>query len=315
MPVTALLFALATAELDPVERRIVAAIEARQPQALALLERTVEVNSGTMNFAGVRAVGEIFAAELEELGFATRWIDGAPFERAGHLVAARPGGGARVLLIGHLDTVFEADSPFQRFELLDEDRARGPAVTDMKGGIVVMLEALRALAATDVLDDLDLRVVLTGDEEQTGRPLAAAREALREAAAGVEVALGFEDGDGDPRTAVVARRGSTSWQLRVTGLPAHSSQIFTERVGAGAVFETARILAAFYRELAVEKDLTFSPGVIVGGTEVEFDPELGSGTAFGKTNVVAQIGRAQSLYHLSISCFSTFLQHILYLLF
>ena len=93
-----------------------AAVDAANPQALALLERVVNVNSGSMNLAGVRAVGEASAGELEKLGFATRWVDGAAFGRAGHLIAERHGSGPRVLLIGHLDTVFEPDSPFQRFE-------------------------------------------------------------------------------------------------------------------------------------------------------------------------------------------------------
>src|SRR5688572_27173134 len=102
------------------ERAMVAAIDASNDRALALLERVVNINSGTMNFAGVREVGAIFRTELDALGFKTEWVDGTPFGRAGHLVAehaAQQGGtGPRFLLIGHLDTVFERDSPFQKFE-------------------------------------------------------------------------------------------------------------------------------------------------------------------------------------------------------
>jgi glutamate carboxypeptidase len=85
----------------------------------------------------------------------------------------------------------------------------------------------------------------------------------------------------------VARRGDTSWTLRATGTAAHSSQIFREDVGAGAIYEAARILDGFYRQMAGEKYLTFSPGVIVGGTSVEYDPSENRGSAFGKDNVVA----------------------------
>ena len=283
------LFAAAPAagELTAVERRIVAHAAAHEDEALALLERAVDVNSGTLNLAGVREVGRLFAEALAALGFETRWVDGAAFERAGHLVAERRGDGPRVLLIGHLDTVFELDSPFQRWQRLSPGEARGPGATDMKGGNVVMVQALAALSAAGVLDELDVAVVLTGDEEKSGRPLGLARAALRAAAAGADYAIGFEDGDGDPRTAVVARRGSSRWELTVTGVPAHSSQVFTPEVGAGAIYETARILAAFYERLATEPDLTFNPGVIVGGTEVDFDPTQGRGGAFGKDNVVA----------------------------
>lgn len=291
LAVTFLLAVPALAELDPIEARLVAEVGAGNGAALELLERAVEINSGTMNFAGVREVGELFAGELEALGFATEWVDGAPFERAGHLVARRAGSGPAILLIGHLDTVFELDSPFQRFERLSESEAAGPGITDMKGGNVVMVYALRALAEVGVLDDLDLRVVLTGDEEKSGRPLSAARAALRTAAGGAAYALGFEDGDSDPATAVISRRGSTSWRLRTTGVPAHSSQIFTAEIGAGAIYEAARILSAFYEQLSIVPDLTFNPGVITGGTEATLDSSRKRGTAFGKDNVVAQSAR------------------------
>lgn len=270
------------------ERQLVEYVNAHNGEALALLRRSVDINSGTLNFDGVREVGRLYEAELGSLGFATRWVDGEAFERAGHLVAERPGSGPHVLLIGHLDTVFERDSPFQRFEELGLDRARGPGTTDMKGGNVVLVHALEALAAAGVLDDLRLTVVLTGDEEKAGRPLALSRQVLLEAAESADVAIGFEDGDGDPETAVIARRGSTSWELRVTGIPAHSSQIFREDIGAGAIYEIARIVSQFYERLSDEPKLTFSPGVLLGGTQVDFDSAQGRGTAFGKNNVVAE---------------------------
>jgi glutamate carboxypeptidase len=280
----------ATRTLDRVEARLVAHVDAHVAEARALLERVVNVNSGTQNHAGVREVGRIFEGELAALGFTTTWADGAPFGRAGHLIAERPGKGPHVLLIGHLDTVFEVDSPFQRFELLPGDRARGPGIIDMKGGDVILVQALAALRAARALDRLWVTVVLTGDEEDSGTPLAQARRDLLAAASGVDVALGFEDGDGDPRHAVVARRGSVDWRLETSGTPAHSSQIFQPEVGAGAAYEAARILNGFYTELAGEPNLTFSPGLLVGGTTAELAADLVHGSASGKANVVA--GRA-----------------------
>lgn len=282
-------------QADPavVETRLAEHVEAHQAEALQLLEQVVEVNSGTLNLDGVRRVGEIFGEAYRELGFAVRWVDGAEFDRAGHLVAEWPadgGGGERphLLLIGHLDTVFEADSPFQSFERVSATAARGPGVIDMKGGDVVMLYALRALAAAGALDQLRVTVVLTGDEEKPGRPLSLARQALVAAAESADAAIGFEDGDGDPATAVIARRGSSSWRLTTTGVPAHSSWIFRDEIGAGAIYEASRILYRFYEELRAEPDLTFNPGVILGGTDVELDREQGRGSAFGKSNVVAE---------------------------
>ena len=160
------------------ERRLVDYVDAHAGDALALLERVVNINSGTQNFDGVREVGRIFSAELESLGFSTRWVDGAAFHRAGHLVAEHRGSGPRILLIGHLDTVFEKDSPFQKFERIDERSGRGPGIIDMKGGDVVMVSALKALHAAGALEAMNLAVVLTGDEEDSGRPLMLARQAL-----------------------------------------------------------------------------------------------------------------------------------------
>jgi glutamate carboxypeptidase len=269
------------------EHALLAYIDAHTDDALALLERVVNVNSGTMNFEGVRAVGDLFRAEFNELGFSTRWIDGAPFGRAGHLVADHPGPGPRILLIGHLDTVFERDSPFQRFERIDDRSARGPGIIDMKGGDVVMVQALKALNSIGALRSMNVVAVLTGDEELTGEPLSVARAALVEAARGADIAIGFEDGPGDPKTAVIARRGTTGWRLRVGGKTAHSSQVFREDIGPGAIYEAARILTEFREKLAGEEHLTFNPGVILGGTSVEFDAAQSRGAAFGKENVVA----------------------------
>ena len=276
------------ARVTPEEQTIVAAVDAGNPAALALLECVVNINSGTMNFAGVREVGKVFQSELDALGFATRWVDGAAFKRAGHLVAERRGKGPRVLLIGHLDTVFEPDSPFQRFERIDDKTARGPGIIDMKGGNVVMVQALKSLKAAGTLDNLQVTVVLTGDEELTGEPLSAAREALIAAARKADIAIGFEDGPGDPKTAVIARRGTAGWQLRVKAKPAHSSQVFHKDIGAGAIYEAARILQSFREQLGGEEYLTFNPGVILGGTSVDFDAANARGTAFGKENVIAQ---------------------------
>ena len=273
--------------LSATERRIAAAVDQRNTQALALLERVVNINSGTMNFEGVRKVGDAFKAELDALGFSTRWVDGAGFKRAGHLVAERNGRGQRLLLIGHLDTVFEPRSPFQKFERLSDSTARGPGIIDMKGGDVIIVEALRALKTAGLLDGLSITVVMHGDEEDAGAPLAAARATLTEAAKRSQVALGFEDGSGDPKTAVISRRSAGSWTLRTTGTPGHSSQIFRDDIGAGALFEAARILQGFREKLGGQQYLTFNPGVVLGGSEVKFDTAQGGGTAFGKTNVVA----------------------------
>ena len=276
------------AGLTPLERRIVASVDRHAPASLALLERAVDINSGTSNHDGVREVGRLFSAQLDALGFATRWVDGAAWGRAGHVIAERGRSGPKVVLVGHLDTVFEPDSPFQRFQRLDDSTVAGPGVIDMKGGDVILLLALAALRETGSLDRLHVVVVMTGDEENPGRPLEAARADLIGAARGALAAIGFEDGDGDPRHVIVSRRGSSGWTLSVHGTPAHSSQVFSSDVGIGAIYEAARILERFRDSLAVEPYLTFNPGLIVGGTAITHEPSASRGTAFGKSNVVAE---------------------------
>ena len=281
------LLAQSATALSVDERAVVRYVDADNARTLGLLQRIVDINSGTMNFAGVRRVADVLRAELDSLGFTTRWVEGAPFRRAGHLVAEHPGSGPKLLLIGHLDTVFEPSSPFQRFERLDDSTARGPGVIDMKGGDVIIVAALRALKQAGVLPRLNVTIVYHGDEEDAGAPLTEARRTLLEAAKGASAAIGFEDGPGDPHLAVISRRGDESWTLRTTGTPAHSSQIFQKEVGAGAVYEATRVLSEFYKQLSGERYLTFNPGLALGGTAVKLDSTAIAGSAEGKSNVVA----------------------------
>ena len=278
----------AAAALSPAERAVARAVESHNAEALALLERIVNINSGTMNFAGVRRVADAMRPQLDTLGFTTRWEDGAAFKRAGHLIAEHPGPGPKLLLIGHLDTVFEPSNPFQRFERLDDTTARGPGIIDMKGGDVIIVFALRALKDAGLLANMNIVVVLDGDEEDAGKPHDAARRALVDAAKGASAAIGFEDGAGDPHTAVISRRGATTWTLSTTGKAGHASQIFHDDIGAGAVFESARILDEFYQKLSSEQYLAFNPGLVIGGTTVTVDSTRSNGSASGKTNVIAQ---------------------------
>ena len=287
-------------DLTAEERRLVQVTEDRFEPALELLRTAVDINSGSLNLNGVRTVGELFAQQFEGLGFATEWIDMAEVGRSGHLVAKRPAqreGAFEVLFIGHLDTVFEPDSPFQSFQFVDDEGnpsasptrwGKGPGTTDMKGGNVIMLEVVRALDSVGVGREVGITAVLIGDEERSGKPLSISRRDLRAAAEGVDFAFGFEDGDGDPATAVISRRGAASWTLEVTGTPAHSSQVFQPAYGAGAIFEAARILNAFYEELSTVENLTFNPGNILGGTDVAYDAQQAKGSAFGKNNVIAE---------------------------
>lgn len=277
------------AELDSAEREMTEWVDANLENAISLLEETVNIGSGTMNHAGVRKVGVVMRRELDALGLDTEWIEMPPdMERAGHLFASNKGNpGPKILMIGHLDTVFEADDEFQAF-VREGNLGRGPGIEDMKSGNVVIIYALRALREIGALDDFSVVVAYTGDEEKSGKPLAIARKELIEAGQWADIALGFEsaisDEEGD--WATISRRSSSGWTLTVSGKQAHSSGIFSEADGAGAIFEAARILHAFYEEVRGEEYLTFNAGNIQGGTDVAYDPSQNRGTTFGKTNVI-----------------------------
>jgi glutamate carboxypeptidase len=289
---TLLLFAAcstpALAEFTSEEQRMLDWIDAHAEDANALLEETVNISSGTMNHKGVQDVGAVMRRELDALGLETEWIEMPPeVNRAGHLFGRKDGSGKKFLMIGHLDTVFEADDAFQSY-VRDGDVAQGPGVDDMKSGNVVIVYALRALQEIGALDDLAVVVSYTGDEEKAGQPLSISRRDLVEAGHWADISLGFESAVhyDDTDWATTSRRSSSSWTLETTGKQAHSSGVFSEGTGAGAVYELSRILNTFYEELRDEEFLTFNAANIQGGTDVEYDEQLNRGSSFGKTNIV-----------------------------
>lgn len=281
--------------LSTQERQIAAAAESGKEDAVALLAKLVEQNSGTYDFAGVKAVADLLAPEFEKLGFQTQWKPMAAAGRAGHLVAVHRGNGKgkRILLIGHLDTVFEADDPFTGFRR-EGDKAIGPGVGDDKGGDVVMLAALRAMQAAGALRDADIEVVLTGDEEDVGSPVSIARADLIAAGKRADVALDFENLSHQHGRDMgsIARRSSNTWVLTASGESGHSSGIFSDELGDGAIFELARIIAAFRTELP-EPNLTFNVGLVGGGQTAAFDAGKTHLTASGKDNIVPPIALAR----------------------
>lgn len=295
--VAAALLAVAPAQaaLSSAEKRMIATVDAEQERSIALLERLVNQNSGSMNIEGVTKVGAMMRPELEALGFKVVWKPLPETKRAGHLIATHEGkpGAKRLLLIGHLDTVFEADSPFQRFERKGNDGI-GPGAGDDKGGMVVMVAALRAMQAAGTLKDANIEIHLTGDEERTGDPIEVARGDLIAAGKRADAALDFEglSQEGGLDMGSIARRSSNSWELRATGKSGHSSGIFRPNVGDGAIYEMARIIAAFRTELP-EPNLTFNVGLITGGATATLDADAVRATATGKTNIIPAIAIAR----------------------
>lgn len=269
-----------TQTLNPDEKKIVEYIDKNLDASIEMIRKTVDVDSPTEDIAGVKNVGAMLQKELESIGLTTRWIDmPAEHKRAGHLIAETKGKkGKRILLLGHLDTVLKGEK-FRR----EGNTVYGTGVGDMKGGNVVAIYALKALHAAGVLKDTQIIVMFTGDEENSCDPVEICRGDMIAAAKRSDLALSFEGTIGN--TATVGRRGSSGWRLEIEAKTGHSSQVFREAMGYGAIYEASRILNEFRTQLGGEQYLTFNPGMIVGGTTADSTNAIGSAT--GKNNVVA----------------------------
>jgi glutamate carboxypeptidase len=269
------------------EKKIVASVKSHHEESVALLEKLVNVNSGTLNTAGVTRIADMLRPQFETLGLNVTWTPMSQIGRAGELVATHHGGsGKKILMIAHLDTVFEPDSPFQTFKR-SGDVAEGPGVNDIKGGVVVILDALRALKDAGLLQRANVTVFLSGDEEKPGQPLATARRDLIAAGKASDLALDFEamSRKDDKDTIHIGRRSASSWRLSATGASGHSSGVGKEG-GYGAVYEVARIVDEFRTQLA-EPHLTYNTSLIAGGTAAEINGQATQASVTGKDNIIA----------------------------
>ena len=278
--------------LSKPQAEILRAVDDEAPAAISLLEKLVNINSGTFNPAGVAEVGKVMETELQALGFQTRRLPMDSVKRGPSLIAERKGTrGKKILLNGHMDTVFELSGPFQKW-IRDGDHATGPGTSDMKGGLVVMLSALKALQRVGALDNASIGVFLTGDEENPGDPHTVSRQEFIEAAKRSDAFLCFEGGvrrDGKD-FATTARRSFTLWEVRVQAKTGHSGGIFSESMGDGAALEMSRILSQFHDTLR-EPNMSYNVGLVLGGENVKIDPG-GAASVEGKANIIPGEARA-----------------------
>jgi glutamate carboxypeptidase len=282
------LLTFAQQKLNKDEQKLIELIDKNYQETINILEEVININSGSLNKDGVREVGRIFEREFQKIGFQTEWIElPAEVNRAGHFVATRRGTkGKKLFLIGHLDTVFEKDMPFTPFTYLNDSTATGQGANDMKGGDVLVLASLKAMHQLGLLNDRTITVYFNGDEESSGNSDISRKDFI-ERAKQHDIALGYETAQGFS-TVTVARRGASGWTLKTTGRQSHSSGVFRESVGYGAIYEAARILTEFQETLSGEQYLTFNPGQFIGGSDVSLNEISGAGTALGKTNIVAR---------------------------
>jgi glutamate carboxypeptidase len=272
--------------LNSIEQKLMEQTEKNYPQMMELLKASVNINSGTFNIKGVQAVGELYAKELKALGFTIEFIQlPDSLKRGAHLVAYRKGkSGKKIFLIGHLDTVFEPDMPANPFTVLNDSTITGQGINDMKGGDVIMIAAMKAMHQLKLLDDASITIYMTSDEENAGVPREVSRADFIARAKLHDVALAFEGGN--LRTVATGRRGASGWTLEVEGRQAHSAGIFNGS-NFGSIYEATRIVNSFRETLGKEENLSFNPGLFIGGAEVNVDVEAQQGTASGKTNIIS----------------------------
>jgi glutamate carboxypeptidase len=255
---------LSTDEAAAVERA------AAEPM-LAQVEEWARINSGSRNLDGLAAMAGRLADAFAALPGEVRLADAAPVEameadgtlrpvahgRNLHL-SVRPEAPVQILLTGHMDTVYGADHPFQRLEWLGPKVLRGPGVADMKGGLAVMLAALKALEASLARERLGYEVVINSDEE-VGSPGSAAL--IAEAARGKAAALTYEPSALPDGTLAGARPGSGNFSLHVRGRSAHAGRNPEE--GRNAILAAADL--ALRLAAAKRPGLTVNPARIDGG--------------------------------------------------
>ncbi len=221
-----------------------------------LLERLVRQSSFTHDPPGVNAVVSMIETELKRIGIRTDRIPSPRFGDHLHFHTTAPG--EPVFIIGHTDTVFPPDT-FEGFELAG-DKARGPGVFDMKGGLVVALFALETLARGALLRHIPVRGLFVSDEE-VGSPDSAAH--LRERAAGAACALCLESGR--PGDAIITRRkGVASVNADAIGISAHAGN--EHPAGKNAIWSLARFVDRAQSLTDYGRGSTVNVGVIEGGT-------------------------------------------------
>jgi glutamate carboxypeptidase len=268
--------------------QIIQALNKRKGEMLALLESLVNIDSGTFLKAGVNRVAEVLLPSLQHLGFEIERFSHPDF---GDQLLARKGGssGKRLLCVGHMDTVFPEGEAKRRPFRVKGDKAYGPGVSDMKGGIVVLLSSLSALmeADPDLYQTLDLTVFLNSEEE-IGSP-ASTPYIIQEAQA-AETACIFEPARPNGHV-VIKRKGVAKYSLSVYGRGAHAGS--QPELGVSAIDELARTILELHALTNFDDGLTVNVGVIRGGSRANIIADQASAEIDVRVKDQAHIDRVR----------------------
>jgi glutamate carboxypeptidase len=272
-----------TSPLTRSETEMCEIIASREDRMMSTLEEWVNINTGSWNVEGKRILAQKITEKLVRLGFRVdvrevdtrRWPTQTQ-ELLGPLIIGRRAAGsvsvfkpARFLLVGHYDTVFEPDSEFKRLTMKDEARriATGPGVADMKGGIVIMLEALSALDSQGLLDLAEWTVVMNPDEEISSP---ASGDWIRGYSRVSDYGFVFEMAHGSGAM-VRSRRGIGQYFMSIQGVAAHMGSAAAK--GASAVLEMAHKIIQAESTSDEMKGVSVRAGIVGGGEKINIVPE------------------------------------------
>lgn len=255
--------------LNTDEIELVRWLDSQEDNMLSMLERITNINSGSLNKQGVDEIATIFSRELRRLGFSISTLPGDVIEMpscpgsdynvdvSDHVLATKTGAGKRLLLMGHLDTVFPPDSPFQIFRR-EGDTMYGPGVADMQGGLVVMLYALKALAEAEELDSKTISILLNSDEEMGSL---SSRKYLEQQALLHDYGLVYESSGTNNLTRT--RKGLGQARFVVNGKASHAGGAHEQ--GRSAIKELAYKIVEIENMTNYESGVTVNVGIISGG--------------------------------------------------
>jgi glutamate carboxypeptidase len=260
---------------------LVHALQNAKQAMIAQLHQFCEINSGTKNLDGLKMMhqalqsnfipiaDEISARKLPK--FSSIGMDGEVIHRTlgdALFVRKRPELKRRILLCGHMDTVYDSTHPFQTLKYIDDNTLNGPGVTDMKGGLVVMLHALNAFERTPFSHTLGWDVLIN-PEEEIGSP--SSSTLIADITQNYQAALVYEPAMNTKGTLAKNRKGSGKFTIVATGKAAHAGRAFS--AGRNAICYLAEIITAI-NELNGQRDgVTINVGKISGGQALNIVPD------------------------------------------
>lgn len=233
----------------------------REEEMLLLLERLVNIDSGSRNKAGIDEIGDTLKKEFINLGYTIETITEAV--QGNHLVVRHKNATTpEIMIVAHMDTVFGTGTAAQRPFKIEEGRAYGPGVIDMKASHVTVLFAIKALIEKRLVGPENVLILLTSDEE-IGSPTS--RRLIEEQVQGKKYALVMEPARQDG-SLVTARRGAGEMTIHVKGVAAHAG--IAPQAGRSAIEELARKVIKFHKLSDADTGIHVNVGLIEGGSTV-----------------------------------------------